>query len=251
MWTENIERYYEDESQPDAAPCRSIRSGLNAMLNAQLNEGDDHMAMTSMPLLKRTREGLATGDGAVAIEYLDEEVPLDGAAASLFGKHAPAPRRQDAASSRSPSGSGSRRRACARSPISCGRRRRSASATKPSGTMTGAEFYELHRKLLRATGCSRVYDAPAVGEADHRHGLARPGDRLRVREVPLHRGRLRAHGDRRRERHARDDAAPRASTSSRSTATATSTGKACAACSPTTSSCARSRCRARARWSTS
>ena len=39
-----------------------------------------------------------------------------------------------------------------------------------------------------------VYEHPLLGADRDRQGHPRAGDRLRLREVPLHRGRLRAHG---------------------------------------------------------
>ena len=193
------------------------------------------MNQTAMlPVLKRTAKVVRTRPRRSPSSTSARRSTLEGAAAQLFGKMLPhldgktgvgdiAERIDESPAARPVAGRAARRRP----------------ACWPSRTTTRRD--DDRRAVLRApsqvrerTGCSRLRP-PALAEDRDRQGLARPGARLRLREVPLHRGRLRAHGDRGRERHARDDAAPRRGTSSRSTTTATSTAKGCAACSPTTS----------------
>ena len=115
------------------------------------------MAFDSMPLLKRTVK-VSERDRVVAIEYLTDEIVLDGAAASLFRKlrpHLDGKTRLDriAAMVDEPM---PRVHALADQLRTVGVVGYSDAA---AGTITGLAFYELHRKYS-AHWLQRVYDHP-------------------------------------------------------------------------------------------
>ena len=87
MWTDNIEKYYERRGEPDAAPCRSIRSARSARLRHVFR--GERPWTTRCPLLKRTARSRSRRDEVAIIEYLADEVTLEGTAAQLFGKMLP------------------------------------------------------------------------------------------------------------------------------------------------------------------
>ena len=136
-------------------------------------------------------------------------------AAACFDRDAPPPRRQDGASTasrRAPASAPTRARALAEPARAGGRasRSRSSDGAPPSrGDHDG-------RRVLRAPPPLRrhwlhaVYEHPLWEKITDGQASRAQVHRLRLREVPLHRGRLRAHGRRRRQRHAGDDAPPRA-----------------------------------------
>lgn len=115
------------------------------------------MATDSMPLLKRTAK-VSDRDRAIAIEYLTHEIVLDGAAASLFRKvypHLDGNTRLDRIAEK------------IHEPLqrvhTLADRLRTAGVLgftgELRGTMSGEDFYELHRKYC-SHWLERVYDHP-------------------------------------------------------------------------------------------
>ena len=101
---------------------------------------------TEIPILRRSAK-VARRDGHLVIEHLDEEISLAGAGAALFDRMLPLL-----------DGKSELAQIAARLEESPARVRALAEALRgagvlsfldPSGTMTGAEFYEIHQRYAR------------------------------------------------------------------------------------------------------
>ncbi len=140
---------------------------------------------------------VAAENGRVVLRHNRDEVTLEGAAADLFTRlqgqldgrtaiDAIAQEDIGEACAGSRTGRGAREGRRPRLPLDEGRRR----ADDRDGVLPAAS----RPMPVLARGC---LPPPLVGQDHERQGLPRPGDWLRLREIPLHRGRVRAHGHRR------------------------------------------------------